>query len=84
MSMPYNSYAQPPISLDTKHQVSALSYASPINLFSPSAYQQIAEPPDVERIRQKDYVSVTTQEQKGFSTIGRLSSIRMLILLNRG
>ncbi|MCJ1414771.1 hypothetical protein MMC32_001099 [Xylographa parallela] len=55
MSMPYNSYAQPPISLDTKHQVSALSYASPINLFSPSAYQQIAEPPDVERIRQKDY-----------------------------
>ncbi|MCJ1286011.1 hypothetical protein MMC26_005353 [Xylographa opegraphella] len=55
MSMPYNSYVQPPVSLHTKNQSSSHSYASPINLFSPSGYQQIAEPSHLERGRQKDY-----------------------------
>ncbi|MCJ1400525.1 hypothetical protein MMC11_003731 [Xylographa trunciseda] len=55
MSMPYDSYAQPPISLDTKQYASFQSNASPIKIFTPSGYQQILEPPHLENIRQKDY-----------------------------
>ncbi|MCJ1390632.1 hypothetical protein MMC18_003493 [Xylographa bjoerkii] len=54
MSTPYVSYPQPPINLDTKQYASTANYASPINLFSPSGYQQIPEPPHLERVRQKD------------------------------
>ncbi|MCJ1292424.1 hypothetical protein MMC34_003974 [Xylographa carneopallida] len=55
MSMPCNPYARPPINLDSKYQASAQCYASPTTLFSPSGYQQIAEPSHSDRIRQKDF-----------------------------
>jgi len=69
MSVPYNSYAQQPISLETKQYASDQSIASPMKLFSPSGYQQIPEPPHLERVRQKDYVSNNPQGEEDFRTV---------------